>query len=258
LGELRARARIGFGLLAEVRGNLPEAARHFQTAAREAKRAAVVDVLRVAQRGRMTIAARRGDFSSALVFAWDAYVDACGDSAAEAEMLGNLAQLALDVGRTDAALAGFSAALDRRPGPRIALPVLGGAARAAAALERRELVERFAREIDAYRSDERFAYAIASSLLDLALAFANHDGAAAHDRVTAGLSLAEKYGFHELDFRLREVGERLVTRRRHDTHAEQVQVAPRGETVLRHLIHEATLGEEDRRSSRRRAAVPAH
>jgi len=257
-GELRARARIGFGVLAQFRGNLPLAARHFLTAARDAKRAGAVDVLRLAHYGQMSIAARRGDFSSALVHGWHAFRDAVGNSEAEADMLANLAQLAFDVGRTDAALAGFTAALARRPGPRIALPTLGGAARAAATLGRGDLLERYAREIDAYCTDERFAYSIASALLELALALSSQDIAAAHDRVTAGLLLTAKHGFHEVDFKLRELGEQLAAGSRRSTHADPLHVAPRGETVLRDLIREAEAGYMEQQPRGGRAAMAVH
>ena len=257
-GELRARAGVGFGVLAQFRGNLPLAARHFRAAAREAKRAGAVDVLRVAQHGQLTIAAKRGDFSSALVHGWDAYRDAWGDREAEAEMLLNLAQLAFDLGRPEAALAGFTAALARRPGPRLALPAFGGAGRAAAALGRRVLLQRFASEVDAYRNDESFAYPIASALLDLALGFASHDRSAAHGRVAAGLKLTAKHGFHELDFQLREVAEQLADGSRGSAHTDQIHVAPRGETVLRHLFHEGDVRAVDQRSRGRSAAVTAH
>jgi hypothetical protein len=238
-GELRARAAVGFGVLAQIRGHLPLAARHFRTGAREARRVGAVEVLRVAQHGQLTIAAKRGAFGSALVYGWHAYQDAWGNRETEAEMLLNLAQLALDVGRTDAALAGFTAALVRRPGPRLALPALGGAGRAAAAVGRVDLLRQYAREVDAYRGDESFAYPIASALLDLALGFASHDRAAASDRVGAGLALAAKYKFHELDYKFRELAEELVEGRRGRADTVPVHVAPRGETVLRDLIDEA-------------------
>jgi tetratricopeptide (TPR) repeat protein len=251
LGELRARAAVGFGVLAQIRGNLPLAARHFRAAAREAKRVGAADVLRVAQHGQLTIAAKRGAFSDALVYGWHAYEDAWGNREAEAEMLLNLAQLAFDIGRTEAALAGFTAALVRRPGPRLALPALGGAARAAAALGRVALLRHYAREIDAYRGDEGFAYAIASALVDLAFGFASHDRAAASDRVSAGLALTAKYGFHELDFQLRDLAEELTVGRSGSGHTVPIHVAPRGETVLRDMIGEANARDTDRRTRQR-------
>lgn len=254
-GELRARAAVGFGVLAQFRGNLPLAARHFRSAARDAKRAGAADVLRVARQGQLTIAAKRGAFSSALVYGWHAYRDAWGNDEAEAEMLLNLAQLAFDVGRTDAALAGFTAALARRPGPRLALPALGGAGRAAGAAGRIDLLDRYARDVDAYRDDESFAYPMASALLDLALGFAAHDRPKAQERVKAGLVLTAKHGFHELDFQLRELAERLAGGRRDSTHTGQIHVAPRGATVLRDLIHEAEVPGLDQRTSGRRAVA---
>jgi len=255
-GELRARAAIGFGVLAQVRGNLPLAARHFRTAAREAKRVGTPDVLRIAQHGQLTIAAKRGAFSDALVHGWHAYRDAWGNREAEAEMLLNLAQLAFDVGRADAAFAGFTAALMRRPGPARALPALGGAARAAAALGRVELLRFYAQQVDAHGSDEGFAYAIASALLDVALAFASHDGKEASARVSAGLALTTKYGFHELDFQLRDLAEALAAGRREVESTVPVHVSPRGETVLRDMIGEGeSLGVHRRADRRMTAAV---
>jgi hypothetical protein len=255
LGELRARAAIGFGALAQVRGNLPLAVRHFRTAAREAKRVGAADVLRMAQHAQLTIAAKRGAFSDALVHGWHAYRDAWGNPEAEAEMLLNLAQLAFDVGRADAAFAGFTAALMRRPGPARALPALGGIARAAAALGREELVQHYAREVDAYGSGEDFAYPVASALLDLGLAFASHDKKEASARVNAALALSTKHGFHELDFQLRDLAEALAAGRREVESAAPVHVAPRGEAVLRDMIGEAEALDVDRRADRRMAAA---
>jgi tetratricopeptide (TPR) repeat protein len=254
-GELCARAAVGFGVLAQFRGNLPLAARHFRAAAREAKRAGATDVLRVARHGQLTIAAKRGAFSAALVYGWHAYRDAWGNDEAEAEMLLNLAQLAFDVGRTDAALAGFTAALARRPGPRLALPALGGAARAAGAVGRIDLLNRYAREVDAYRGDESFAYSMASALLDVALGLESHDRPAARERVRAGLVLTTEYGFHEIDFQLRALAEQLAGGKRDSTHTGRIHVAPRGETVLRDLIHEAEVPDLDRRTRGRRAML---
>jgi hypothetical protein len=254
-GELRARAAAGFAVMAQLRGNLPLAARHFRTAAREAKRAGVSDLLRVAQHGQLTVAARRGAFSDALVHGWHAYQDAWGNPEAEAEMLLNLAQLAFDVGRTDAALAGFTAALIRRPGPRLALPALGGAARAAAALGRGDLLRHFARQVDAYRGDEGFAYPIAYALLDLAFGFARHDLDEASRRVRDALALTATYGFHELDFQLRDLAEELARGRSGSEQAVPIPVAPRGETVLRELLGEGDAAGEDGTSRRRTAAA---
>ena len=254
-GELRARAAVGFAVLAQFRGHLPLAARHFRTGAREARRVGAIDVLRVAQHGQLTIAAKRGAFSDALVYGWHAYQDAWGNREAEAEMLLNLAQLAFDVGRTDAALAGFTAALVRRPGPRLALPALGGAGRAAAAVGRVDMLRQYAREVDAYRSDESFAYQIASALLDLALGFASCDKAAAGDRVDAGLALAAKYGLHELDFQFRALAEERAAGRRGRAHTAPIHVAPRAETVLRDLIDEADALDGDRLTNCRLAAT---
>src|SRR5215218_3386211 len=170
--ELTARAEIGFGVLAQFRGNLPDAAQHFAKAARIAVRAGDADLLRLAQHGRMVIAARRGEFADALSFGWEAFAAAAGNREQEADMLLNLAQIAFDTGHARPALQGFLAALARRPGPRLLLPALGGAARAAAALNRMEIVYRCAARLGELADTGGFAYPITSALLDLAHAMA--------------------------------------------------------------------------------------
>ena len=118
-----------------------------------------------------------------------------------------------------------------------------------------DLLRQYAHEVDAYRGDESFAYPIASALLDLALGFANHDSAAASERVGAGLRLTAKYGFHELEFQLRKLAEELVEERRDRGHTDPIHVAPRGVTVLRDLIGEAGALDADQRTGIRRAAM---
>jgi hypothetical protein len=117
------------------------------------------------------------------------------------------------------------------------------------------LLDRYARDVDAYRGDESFAYSMASALLDLALGFATHDRSAARQRVKAGLVLTAKHGFHELDFQLRALAEQLAGGKRDSTHTGRIHVAPRGETVLRDLIHEAEVPDLDRRTRGRRAML---
>jgi tetratricopeptide (TPR) repeat protein len=236
--ELTARAAIGFGVLAQFRGNLPLAAQHFAKAARIAARAGDADLLRLAQHGRMVIAAKRGEFADALSFGWDAFAAASGNREQEADMLLNLAQIAFDTGHPQPALQGFSAALARRPGPRLLLPALGGTARAAAALNRMDVVHWCGARVDGIAPEGSFTYPIASALLDLALATATMQPTLAKGYVGRALRLAEEFRFHELEHHL------VTLQARIEDGAEPAAAAPssrsvgvRGDEVLRQIEH---------------------
>lgn len=210
--ELTARAAMGFGVLAQFRGNLPLAARHFGKAARIASTCGDAELRRLAQHGRMVIAAKRGAFADALAFGWEAYAAAAGDREQEADMLVNLAQIAFDTGHPAAALQGFSAALARQPGPRVHLFAVGGAARAAAALNRIDVVHWCGARIDEFVHDGSFAYPFASALLDLALATATAQPRLAERYICRALRLTEEFQFHELEHHLVTLQEQIEDR----------------------------------------------
>ena len=236
--ELTARAAIGVGVLAEMRGNLPLAARHFEKAARIAASCGNAELRRVAQHGRMAIAAKRGAFADALAYGWDAFAAAAGNREQEADMLLNLAQIAFDTGHPVPALQGFLAALARRPGPRLFLPALGGAARAAAALNRTDVVRWCGARIDEITHVGSFAYPIASALLDLALATAPAQPALADRYVHRARRLTEEFHFHELEHHLVTLQKRLedrVERIAADTLPSSQSVGARGDEVLRQI-----------------------
>jgi tetratricopeptide (TPR) repeat protein len=235
--ELTTRAEIGFGVLAQFRGNLPLAARHFQKAARLAGSVKNPELVRVAEHGRMTIAASRGAFADALRHGWAAFAAATGDREREAEMLLNLAQLAFDTGHPRAALHGFTAALQRRPGPRLALPALGGAARAAAAVGREDVVDWCAGRLSEATLSDGFAYPKASALLDLALALAGTAPPQATSIVRRALGLTGKYDFHELEHHLRTLEAELELRRSsaQPEAPTVVTVGARGDEILRQI-----------------------
>jgi len=236
LPELTARAAVGFGVLAQFRGNLPLAARHFGKAARLAARVGDADLLYLAQHGRMVIAAKRGAFADALSFGWEAFA-AAGSAEREADMLINLAQIALDTGHPGPALQGFSAALARRPGPQLLLPAIGGASRAAAALNRMEVVRWCGAQIDEITHEGSFAYPIVAALLDIALATATTQPTLSKRYVHRGLHLAEEFHFHELEHHLVTLKTRLEERA--ESAAEAVpssrSLGTRGNEVLRQI-----------------------
>jgi hypothetical protein len=235
--ELAARAAIGFGVLAQFKGNLPLAARQYEKAAHAATRAGDADLLRTAQHGRMVIAARRNAFSDALAFGWDAFAAATGQPEQEAEMLINLAQLAFDTGHPTPALQGFMAALARRPGPRMLLPALGGAARAAAALDRWTVVHWCSTRIDEVAHEGSFAYPTASALLDLALATAVARPMLAEQYARRALRLSEQFQFHEFVHHLVELQAGLSALAVPDSAVAPSTraVGTRGDAVLRQI-----------------------
>lgn len=235
--ELTARAAIGFGVLAQMRGNLPSAARYFERAAHVASRVPNPELVGVAEHGRMTIAASRGAFADALRHGWAAYSAATGDREREAEMLLNLAQLAFDTGHPRAALQGFTAALQRRPGPRLMLPALGGAARAAAAVGRTDVVSWCTSRLSEETRAEGFAYPKASALLDLALALTSTAPAQSMTLVRRALRLTGRFEFHELEHHLRTLETELELQRS-VTQPETpttVAVGARGDEILRQI-----------------------
>ena len=116
-------------------------------------------------------------------------------------MLLNLAQLLGTVGGHRAALAGFVAALERDPPPRIALPAWGGVATSASHLGERRITRRAATRIDQVATGPGLQYARAAALAEAALALERIDVDASSWRRSA-MALAEEYRFNEISFRL--------------------------------------------------------
>src|SRR6476660_584620 len=130
LVELTGRAWVGYGILAQFRGNFPEAKRRFREVIE--LEGAAAESIGIAHQQLMIAAAEARDYDSAASHAWKAFRGAA-TALQETEALANLAQLLLLAGYPRAALRGFAAALARKPIPRYELGILGGAACAAAA-----------------------------------------------------------------------------------------------------------------------------
>src|SRR2546423_12034224 len=150
LAELKGRAWVGLGILAQFRGDFPEARRRFSSVLE--LDGVAVDSVAVAHQQLMVAAATAKDYDTAASHAWQAFKGA-STPVHETEALLNLAQLLLVAGHARAALRGFAAALARNPIYRLALPSLGGAACAAAAAlphpAARALVRNFSERVDA-------------------------------------------------------------------------------------------------------------
>ena len=105
------------------------------------------------------------------------------------------------MGEHRAALAGFVAALERDPPPRIALPAWGGVATSASHLADAHITRHAARQISEVASSVGLHYARASALAEAALALERlHLDATAWRR--SAVALAEEHGFNEVSYRL--------------------------------------------------------
>jgi hypothetical protein len=221
LGELRARAWLGYAIVARLRGNYPDSRQWAARTAAEADRLGLRALAGVAVHTQLVGAAVSGDFDSALVFGWRGFREALGDPVREAEMLVTLAQLLLDIGHPRLALRGFAAALDRKPIARFRYPALGGAAIAAARLQLHELVSQYARSLEEIGHPMALPYQYASAQLDVARAYSIIGSPAqAAQWSTRASATAAELGFHEIEHHARDLIERSTTAGRERSVAE--------------------------------------
>jgi tetratricopeptide (TPR) repeat protein len=203
--ELHARAWVGFGILAHIRGNLPDARTWFRRvlATEQVPR----EQQQVAHTQLMIAAAAAKDFDIAAVHAWAAYESADGEQKLGA--LSNLAQVLLDAGHPKLALRGFGSILARKPIARWEFTALSGAAVAAAralpAGRARPLVEQFASRLQALIATIQLPWSQAVALADVSDAYSALGATIAASQVRdQAIAVADRYGFHELSYRLRE------------------------------------------------------
>lgn len=199
--ELTARAWIGYGVLAQMRGNYPESRRWYRAAAFVAEDNGYAEQTFIARQGLMVAAAKAGDVDGAIREGWNAFLASANDRDREAEALTNMAQLMHESGCHDIALRGFAAAVMRSSLPNLLLAALGGAATAAAMLGRRDIVEA-ADERIASLSTTTWDYPRASALVDLADAYDTlGDTEKSNERRARALEIASANGFHEFAIR---------------------------------------------------------
>lgn len=199
--ELTARAWVGHGVLAQMRGNYPEARRWFTSAALVADDNGCTEAAYYAHHSLCVCAAIGGDLSLALREGWQAYQLAGTDSEHRAEALGNLSQVLYDAGEYRAARRGFATVLATSRYPSCLLPALGGAAMTAARVGDASGVDAAAQRI-ASIGGAAWTYAVSSALIDLGEAYEllgrREDAAASRARA---LELAHANQYHELTHR---------------------------------------------------------
>jgi hypothetical protein len=174
--DVAARALIGGGVLASMRGNYPEARDLFRRGLAEATRAGSDEHRRAAHHGLLVAALAARDVETALAHGWAAFRETAPDAPDDrAEMLLNLGEVGRQAGEYRASLGACLTALELTDAPRLRLPALGGAAVAAARLGEAGLLRFVAREVEraVRRSGQPFENARA--LAAVAEAYATSD-----------------------------------------------------------------------------------
>lgn len=203
-GEVRLRleARLGLGVLANMRGNYPEARATFGSVLRAAARHRLADLEGAAHQGLLAGALAAGDAAAALHHGWAALRGATEEPDRWPKLLANLGEACLLAGEYDAALRAFAAAASRSTVSRIRLPALGGAAIAAARSARGAALERV--RVEAEKEMERSGqpHENAFTLVELAEAYRFAGDAERAERYRArAAELARAGGYHEIEHR---------------------------------------------------------
>jgi tetratricopeptide (TPR) repeat protein len=199
LPELLARADLGLGVLARMRGNYPEARQRFRRGLAVAERAGLAELTGLAHQSLMIAAAVARDFDTALSHGWAALAHVAGNRVQEADVLLNLASLCLDMGEDEAALRGFLSAGERATKERIHIAARAGAAVAAARLGDRDLLAACISDVEQALLGEMAPYERAQRLLTLSDAWrAADESAAAESARERGIAIALAHGFAEL------------------------------------------------------------
>ncbi|AHG93857.1 hypothetical protein J421_6322 (plasmid) [Gemmatirosa kalamazoonensis] len=240
--DVRARALLGMGVVANMRGNYPEARRCFRRAVVAARRAGSVEMRRAAHQGLFIAAVTAGDIETALPHGWAALRQTSPDAPDQrAEALVNLAEAGHLAGEHRAALSACLGALELSDLARIRLPAIGAAARAAAALGERRLVEHLARDLERTigRSGQPFENAQALAAFAEALLAIGDPRAAEYAARSSDLAAAG--AFHEVRLRAERVtdavslGAQRPTRDAARARRVAAPQSPRVQAVLRTL-----------------------
>jgi hypothetical protein len=195
-GPLASHGLVGLALVANMRGNRPAERALYQRALAAAWPHGAIAVS--ARLGLMNVAIATDELAEALLHGWQAHDDSTS-AEVRAMVVSNLASTALRGGFVEAALAGFLHTLALTDVTRIRAIAFGGAARAAARLGDRALVDRLAADAEAELRATPVEYETCRFRLSMATALTTlGDRAGAARHVTEAIALAEARGFHEL------------------------------------------------------------
>jgi hypothetical protein len=197
--ELCARAMLGKGVTARVRGNYPKARAYLRDGLTLAEGAGLSDLAAAGHQGLLIAAGTAGDLNTALVHGWAAHALLEGEPNRQAEVLLNLSQASLDAGQAKAARSGFLASMSRSDSPRFRLACLGGAAVASARVGDTPMLTRMAGVAEEWLSATAFPFESASVLKSLYHAFSVvGEGDRAEGYRLRARALARKNGFFEI------------------------------------------------------------
>ena len=203
--ELRARAWLGLGSLAQMRGNYAELESLNRRALRLARRGGLSLIERYSRLGLMIAAATRHDFDVALVHGWAVYRTSVGPFE-EGEILQSFGQLMVEARCFAEARAAFGAVVSRALPARIIIPALGGLAISAAESARPATVRWVANQLHALSATGVPRHPLSVSLLECSLALARIGQQAASDSFREqATALAQEHGFHEVAVRAAEM-----------------------------------------------------
>jgi hypothetical protein len=202
--EVAARALIGAGSLATVRGNYPEARRLFHQGLAAAARAGADEYRRAAHHGLMVAALSAGDVEGALAHGWSAFRETAPNApSTRAESLVNLAAVSLAAAEFRASLGACLAALELTDEARVRLPAIGTAAMSAAHLGELRLYESLLPDFERTCARAGASFETARTLAELAeAAVIVGDSARAMEFSERSASLAAKGSFNEITVRL--------------------------------------------------------
>jgi len=199
--ELVARAWVGFGAVAQMRGNYPEMERCARELESIAAKIGHVRLLRASRASLMVVAGVRRDFEQALKVGWQLYSECIGDPVQEGEILQNLAQVLLEAGYPDAARAAFARIIWQALPPRFMLGSLGGLALASSRTNKPETVRWATDQVSLLDTDGAPQYSLAYALLECAAACeAVGESARATTARNRASELAETFHFHEIAY----------------------------------------------------------
>jgi tetratricopeptide (TPR) repeat protein len=202
--ELRARAALGRGVLARVRGNYPEARRSFLTILEYEPTTEELRDLHVwACEGLLMVAAVARDFEAALLYGARAVEMA--REGHRAELLVNLSNICQEVGQYRAALNGYLRALAETQVQHVRLPALGSAAIAAARLGERYVADELTRSGLNLMTLSRLDYDVADMLREFGDAWELlGDAVSARRFREQSMARAERGGFFEIQHRVED------------------------------------------------------
>lgn len=208
--DVAARALIGSGVLASMRGNYPQARDFFRRGLRAADRANDAELQRAGHHGLLVAAFAADDVDTALAHGWAAVRGLSEDaSEARAEMLANLGEVGRQAGEHRAALGACLSALELTDLSRIRLPALGTAVLAAARLGEHKLLAFLARDVERTVARSGQPYENARALINVAEAYVGSGAPVAARYASSAANLAESGNFHEISARAEHVLARM-------------------------------------------------